>query len=72
MRISARRLNQAEFFNAIRRFETSLKRRKCANSGHSAAAWRTGQIDQESRAAGADEPELSGALQGNRYFAFLR
>jgi hypothetical protein len=34
-RISARRLNQAEFFSAIRRFETSLKRLKYANSGRS-------------------------------------
>jgi hypothetical protein len=28
-----------------RRFETSLKRLKCAQSGHSAMACRTGQID---------------------------
>jgi hypothetical protein len=30
---------------ALRRFETSLKRLKCANSCRSGAAWRTGQID---------------------------
>jgi class 3 adenylate cyclase len=30
---------------ALRRFETSLKRLKCANSGHSPRAGRTGQID---------------------------
>jgi hypothetical protein len=31
--------------SASRRFETALKRLKCANSGHPPMAWRTGQID---------------------------
>jgi hypothetical protein len=33
--------------NNIRRFETSLKRLKCANSGHSPTARRTAQFDPE-------------------------
>jgi hypothetical protein len=39
---------------ALRRFETSLKRLKCANSGHSSTAWRTDQGDpkRESEVAG--------------------
>jgi hypothetical protein len=28
-----------------RRFETSLKRLKCANSGHWPTVWRTGRFD---------------------------
>ena len=31
--------------SGLRRFETTFKRLKCANTGHSRAAWRTGQID---------------------------
>ena len=34
-----------EVFNNIRRFETSLKRLKCANCGHSQTVRGTGQVD---------------------------
>ena len=39
-----RRTRPRSAMSASRRFETSLKRLKCANSGHSSMAWRTGQI----------------------------
>jgi hypothetical protein len=37
--------NAVSGMTAERRFETSLKRLKCANTGHSPTAWRTCQID---------------------------
>jgi hypothetical protein len=52
-----------------RRFETSLKRLKCANSGHPPMAWRTGQIDPSlpfpmNRDTGEISPKADGGVTG--------
>ena len=42
-----RRPRPQSAMSAQRRIREVLKRLKCANSGHSATAWRTGEIDPE-------------------------
>src|ERR1700722_850512 len=55
---------------ASRRFATSLKRLKCANSGHTPAAWRTGQIDPFATFRVAEQNDCFGATSGHSWVHF--
>jgi hypothetical protein len=56
--------------SGLRRFETSLKRLKCANSGHTRTAWRTGQIDPFATFRVAEQNDCFGATSGHSWVHF--